>query len=204
MIMNEKRNSVYYRNTTFPQRKLMIETYLAAGSVKKAVEIARVSRTTFYRWRPRYEKKGEEGLENKSKRPKKLRTVSEEIAERVISMKKAHPKWGRHRIANELKKENNWEPLISPTGVRNVLIRAGLWNRILEEHEEEKSSKKEESVKADEPYKTVNVDLFFIPAAHKAYEENEESEKENKGKVEENGIESRQEIYAGEVFKKTK
>jgi transposase len=152
---------VYFRQTTYQQRKLMIDTYLRTGSIKKAVEAAKVSRKTFYNWYKRYKEEGEEGIkEPRSKRPKKLRTVPEEVANKVIEKKKEHSDWGKVRIANELMKENNWQPLISPTGVRNVLIRAGLWNRMVEEEKKEK--KGEKGVVAEKPNKTVNVDLFFF------------------------------------------
>ena len=49
------------------------------------------------------------------------------VVERVIEKKKSHPPLGRHRIAAELMKENNWEVLLSASSVRRILIASGLW-----------------------------------------------------------------------------
>gem|GEM_PF-7084456 len=54
MSMGEEKKGAYLRPTTYPQRKLMIEVYLQTGSVSRAVEAAKVSRSTFYLWYPRY------------------------------------------------------------------------------------------------------------------------------------------------------
>jgi hypothetical protein len=35
--------------------------------------------------------------------------------------------WGKHRLANEIAKANNWVPLVSPNTVRRILEDAGMW-----------------------------------------------------------------------------
>jgi transposase len=159
------KEGVYFRETTYPQRKLMIGTYLETGNATYAASVARVSRQTFYTWWNRYKERGDDAIKRpKSKRPHHLRTVPEHIARRVVELKTAHPSWGQQRIADEMAKENNWTPVISDTGVRNVLIRAG----IVKPTKKKPKSKEPKAVTADKPGKTVNIDLFFVPESHEA------------------------------------
>ena len=59
--------------------------------------------------------------------PSKGMWVSAEIQEKVVGMKKAHPGWGKRRIADELAKGNSWVPLVSVNTVRRILQEKGLW-----------------------------------------------------------------------------
>ena len=51
--------------------------------------------------------------------------LSPRVGETGAGMK-AHSKWGRRRIADEIAKANNWVPLVSPSSVRRILEQAGL------------------------------------------------------------------------------
>ena len=42
-------------------------------------------------------------------------------------MKKEHEDWGKRRIAEEMAKANNWEPIVSLNTVRRILESAGMW-----------------------------------------------------------------------------
>lgn len=59
--------------------------------------------------------------------PHHPKRVSPEIEEQVIEMRRIEPEWGKRRIADELAKGNNWEPLVSPNTVKRILQDAGLW-----------------------------------------------------------------------------
>jgi len=118
----------YFRETTAPQRKLLFETWEATGSVIQACRKAHVSRGTFYYWKPRFEEQGYAGLEVfASRAPKRRHQTAPEIEAEVIAARREHPKWGKRRIADELAKDNEWEPVISPNTVRRILKDAGLW-----------------------------------------------------------------------------
>lgn len=125
--MSKKRT--YYGNTTLQQRQLMFETYEASGSVTKACEKAHVSCGTFYRWKKRYTEHGYAGLaETASREPHhQPRRKSEAIEQKVLQAYQEHPEWGKARIAQELTKANNWEPLVSLNTVRKILERSGVW-----------------------------------------------------------------------------
>ena len=63
----------YFRPSTPSQRKLLFETWEETGSIKKACEISRLSRETFYHWKP-----------------PPHRTQSNGIAERYVQTLKAY------------------------------------------------------------------------------------------------------------------
>ena len=59
--------------------------------------------------------------------PKEPARKSAEVAQQVIEMRQAEPRWGKRRIAEELAKKNSWVPLVSPNTVKRILQEAGLW-----------------------------------------------------------------------------
>ena len=120
---------IYFPPTTPQQRKLLFETWEATGSVVEACRKAHVCRGTFYYWKPRFDTEGYAGLETYQKKgPEKGQVGTPvEVKEQVINMRRDHADWGKHRIADELAKANNWVPVVSPNTVRRILIEAGLW-----------------------------------------------------------------------------
>jgi transposase len=120
---------IYYRPTTSSQRKLLFATWQETEDIDIACQVAKVSRRTFYYWKPRFQQDGFAGLETTSSHaPHNPPKIDSSVVERVIEKKKSHPDWGRHRIADELMKENNWEPLLSASSARRILIASALWN----------------------------------------------------------------------------
>jgi transposase len=118
----------YFGFSTSQQRKLLFETWEATGSITQACQKARLSRRTFYHWKPRFDELGYAGLEEFASRvAHKLNYKSEEIVQRVRDMRREHPDWGRARIAQEMAKANNWVPLVSPNTVKRILRDAELW-----------------------------------------------------------------------------
>jgi transposase len=61
-------------------------------------------------------------------RPKNPARTSAEVEQQVIEMRQAQPSWGKRRIADELAKNNNWVPVVSPNTVKQILQEAGLWS----------------------------------------------------------------------------
>lgn len=153
-------HKIYYRETTFQQRKYLFELIKESGNVSKACKQAKVSRGTYYYWKKRYEKDGIEGLrEPESRAPHHHHTIDPLIEKRIVNLKRQHPNWGKKSIAQWIWKENNWEKVVAISTVKNVLERHGLWNA-------EKTKKKmtNKGTTADKPNKTINIDLCFIPA----------------------------------------
>ena len=80
---------------------------------------------------PRFDEHGYPGLEEfASRAPAEPSRTPRAIEDKVIALRRANPEWGKRRIADELTKENNWEPLVSPNTVRRILEGAGLWKRV--------------------------------------------------------------------------
>ena len=103
-----KTQHIHFPLTTAQQRKLLFETWEATGNVSEASRKAHVGRGTFYYWKPRFDEHGYAGLEEFASRAatEPSRTPSE-IEDRVIALRRAHPDWGKRRIADELAKGNN-------------------------------------------------------------------------------------------------
>ncbi len=123
---NASPERVYYGYTTYQQRKAMIDIYEATGNIAEACRQAKVCRKTFKRWFPRYQERGIDGLrEFESRIPKSPRRLAAVYADRAVELKKAHPKWGKQRIADEICQEHGWQRVVSKKGVKNALERAG-------------------------------------------------------------------------------
>jgi len=132
---------IYYPRTTYSQRQLLFQVWEETQNVSEACRQARIGKSTFYYWKPRFEAGGYEALkEVKKPGPSKGMWVAAEIQEKVAAMKKAHPEWGKQRIADELAKGNSWVPLVSVNTVRRILQEKGLWEEVVEAAEKKDSS----------------------------------------------------------------
>ena len=62
--------------------------------------LLRVSRATLYRWKKRLRDKGPKGLEQKSRRPHRLRTPmwDTELVEAVLALREEYPSWGKDKL----------------------------------------------------------------------------------------------------------
>jgi transposase len=121
--------NVYYPSTTPQQRKLLFETWEQTNNVTTSCQKAHVGRTTFYLWKPRFDQNGAAGLVAGKQVgvPKGTGRVAAEVEAKVLALHGQHADWGKHRVASEIAKANNWVPLISPNTVRRVLEDAGMW-----------------------------------------------------------------------------
>ena len=66
-----------------------------------------ISRQTFYRWKRRFDRHDLATLEERSHRPRQVRkpTWSGELAERVLSLRKQYPRWGKDKLVVLLRRE---------------------------------------------------------------------------------------------------
>lgn len=132
---------IYYPRTTYSQRQHLFQVWEETQNVSEACRQARIGKSTFYYWKPRFEAGGYAALkEVKKPGPSKGLWVAAEIQEKVAAMKKTHPEWGKQRIADELAKGNSWVPLVSVNTVRRILQEKGLWEKVVETAEKKDSS----------------------------------------------------------------
>jgi transposase InsO family protein len=157
------RKGVGFRRTTAGQRKLLFEEWEATGNVTAACQVAHVGRGTFYHWKSRYQEEGSKGIEAcASTAPVGRRGVGEWVERRVIALREEHPEWGKQRIADEMRRENGWEKVVSANTVRRILREAGLW-----EAEGAPPKRGKAAVRrAERPGQTLNVDLCLVPVEH--------------------------------------
>lgn len=161
-------NRVYYRETTASQRKLLFQVWKETGNVSEACRRAKVGRTTFYYWKPRFDAADDAGLEETlSHAPHHPRKTPSAVVERVIAMKRAYPGWGKQRIADELRKENGWLPLVSSSTVRMILVEHGSMPSAARRPEKSAQPPSSGGRHAENPGQTLNVDLCFVPVEHR-------------------------------------
>lgn len=90
-------------------------------SQEVALEVLKISRASYYRWLKNYRDYGLTGLENESRRPKKIRrqTWSKEIEDRVRKLRLEFKFWGKYKIAVMYKRfYNAW---LSPSTIGRIL-----------------------------------------------------------------------------------
>ena len=83
-----------------------------------ALQIVDLPKTTYYRWRKRYEWQGLLGLQNKDKIPLKVRssTWSHDLEALVLSIRTKFPVWGKSKIATILQRDYATKISVSMVG----------------------------------------------------------------------------------------
>lgn len=90
-------------------------------SDQEAIELLRVSRATLYRWKKRLREKGPRGLEEKSRRPHRIRKPawSNDLVSEVLALREEYPSWGKDKLAVLLRR-SKWK--ISSSTVGRILV----------------------------------------------------------------------------------
>ena len=95
-------------------------------NVSKACKVMGMSRDTFYRYKAAVDEGGVEALFDKTRRkPNPKNRVDEAIETAVVAYAVEQPAHGQVRVSNELRKRGTF---VSPSGVRSIWLRHGLYN----------------------------------------------------------------------------
>ena len=90
-----------------------------------------VPRSTLYRWRRRYNPRKLETLENRSRAPKRRRSVcwTWQDEQRILRLRQQHPRWGKRKLVLLLRAEGS---LLSEATVGRILARLKRAGRLVE------------------------------------------------------------------------
>lgn len=108
------------------RKELVFRSFKGDWTIKELCQEYGVSRKTGYKWIERFERQGEEGLLDRSRRPKKTpHQTSEDLVVAIIAKKHQHPKWGAKKLKKLLSKEG-WVGVPSESTLGRILNRYGL------------------------------------------------------------------------------
>src|SRR5450830_1375967 len=86
-----------------------------------------VSRKTGYKWIERFDEEGIEGLQDRSRAPRGCpHRTGEEIVERLLDARLAHPRWGARKLIPWLARRHRQVVWPSPSTAADILKRHGL------------------------------------------------------------------------------
>lgn len=143
------------------------------GSVSEACRQMGIARSTYYRWKPKLERYGLDGLRvRERRRPRMPNQIGPHLEHRILAYALGHPGQGPRRISAELRR-CKWGGIeISEHGVWRVLKRFNLNTRakrlaLIARHAdpyERKPAKepKELHIEALQPGEKVQMDCFYV------------------------------------------
>lgn len=86
-----------------------INLYSSGGySLKQICEIFEINRSTFYRWRKKYKPSRIQNLEDRSRRPHKVRAKivrNQQVEKQVCQIRRKHPYFGKEKIKRILERD---------------------------------------------------------------------------------------------------
>jgi putative transposase len=114
--------------TRMEQRGRFVEEFSSAlYTVSELCERYGISRKTGYKWLHRFGAEGESGLADRSRAPKSSPNRTEpSLAERLLSLRRAHPTWGPRKLLALLAKRYPEEAWPAASTVGDLFKRSGL------------------------------------------------------------------------------
>ncbi|ADY73016.1 Integrase catalytic region [Desulfurobacterium thermolithotrophum DSM 11699] len=150
------------------RRLKWIEYYHKTGNARKTCRYFGISPTTFYKWKKRYDKYGIEGLQDRNKRPHKVRQpqTEPEIEHIIVTIREKFPTWSKEKIAAFMERYLNVK--ISSSTVYRVLKRHGLIERTWKlkstykrKKQKGKKNRTRKGLRADKPG-TILMDVKYL------------------------------------------
>jgi transposase len=94
--------------------EVLLEPERTGASVAEVCRRHGISRDTYYRYRRRYVEEGLEGLEDRTRTPRRCPAqIDSELEIDICRMRKDHPRWGARRIRAELERGGIDPPAVS-------------------------------------------------------------------------------------------
>ena len=141
-------------------RKLRILNYaLELGNISKACRYFGVSREAYYQWKRAYAKEGEKGLINSKPCPENPTLRTPPAVEEKILYIRQHYYFGQQRISWYLKRYHGMT--VSPSAVRNVLLRQGL-NKLPKNQRTRTIASRYKRYEKQVPGHRIQVDVKFL------------------------------------------
>lgn len=129
------------------------------GNIAKTCRYYGISRAGFYRWYERYQKEGEEGLKDKSRRPiHSPRTTNIEIIAKIIYLRENYH-FGPWKIQMYLKRYHDVQ--ISKSGVWRILKRL-LINKLPSNQRYKKHEDRWKRYEKPQPGHRIQIDVKFL------------------------------------------
>jgi transposase len=138
-------------------RRAVMEV-LEGVPVTQVAQVARqfgTSRQSVHAWLKRFEAEGEQGLVERSRRPKTSPTrLAADVEALVCELRRSHPRWGPRRIAHELGRRG-----ISPAPGRTTVYRVLVRNHLVEPQEQQ-HRRKDRRWQRDAPMLLWQLDIM--------------------------------------------
>ena len=112
---------------TMNQMNVRMKFVLKAKESDNFRELCReygISARVGYKWLKRYEAEGRHGLEDRSRKPRRVPSLEEEVIFRIIRLKGRHPHWGARKLREVYRR--SWGSAPSESSFKRVLSRCGL------------------------------------------------------------------------------
>ncbi len=110
-----------YSETAYERKDklLLYEQLIDDGcSPEMALIAIKTPRSTYFRWRKKYNLYGLAGLENESTRPHTIRKANlrDRLEKQIYSLRKKYPLWGKEKLAAVLSRDHNTKASTSTVG----------------------------------------------------------------------------------------
>lgn len=114
-------------STAAKYRLRWIDAYKRWDNARKVCRRFGISSRTFYLWQDRFTKQGVRGLEDRSRKPHRMRSsmIPRETITLVTQLRRAHPTWSKHKISVILKRDH--QVILSPSTVNRIFHRYQLF-----------------------------------------------------------------------------
>jgi len=146
------------RPTDVMRQRLFLMRMAKKIGVTQACERMGKYRSYYYYWKSRYEKEGWRGLENESRKPKRMPRITEDLKVNAVKKMRKKTGYGKERLHEELKERGMVIPIST---IGKVLDREGLLFRRRKYQTEKKHTR---CYNLLYPGQRVQLDIKYVPS----------------------------------------